>query len=539
MTGKKKRLAIIGAGPSGLITLKYAVETLPDWEIVCFEKQNGYHGAWGTTHPEFVSTSSKYTTQFACFQKFPLTLRSNPNEPEDFFRGNEYGDYLEAFVREFQLAPAIKLKHEVQAVEFAPHGDSEFAWKVRVGDLDSHQTATESFTHVVIACGLANRMRPIHSNLETATTADNVDSITGKTVVVCGGGESAVDLAQRLCQPARNNRVYLSLRSGVRVSPRYHPIKNIPSDFLRTRLMLSIHEDIRNFVGGAFVEFRIRYDRLLQRLFPSRERQTLSPQAVRARRARWNLRINSRAKGKLFNMFHNKSDEFLTSIAEYRLGVLGPAVDESHQRFLSFDRTEHMDLQADLVVNATGYQSNLAELTGQAVQLSDFYLGLMHTQHTTLYCVGYARPIIGNIPTIAEMQARYVVGLISGKLPRPKELTELHANERTWLAERYPAINVNQVYPADMIPYCDRLARAIGCYPQSGDFGTWGKWLSFWLSPATTSQYRQDDSDLPASSVFAPKLIVALLLLVKLFDLPYRFAKTALQKPYPSKEPGS
>jgi len=528
MTSRKKRLAIIGAGPSGLITLKYALDRLPDWDIDCFEKQDDYNGAWGKTHPKFVSTSTKYTTQFACFQKFDLNLRKNQNEAEEFFRADEYGHYLNEFVQEFQLAPVVRLQHNVLSVEFDSDSKDGLAWIVRVEDLPSQQTTTERFTHVVIACGLANKIRPIHSSLGAAITTDDTESITGKTVVVCGGGESAVDLAERLCQPERKNRVYLSLRSGVRVSPRYHPIKNIPSDFLRTRLMLSIHEDIRNFVGGSFVEFRIRYDRLLSRLFPSREQQSLSPKAVRSRRAKWNLRINSRAKGKLFNMFHNKSDDFLTSIAEQRLHVLGPAVDSSHQQYASFNSTEQIDLQADLVVNATGYQSNLAELTGDAVRLDEFYLGIMHKVHPTLYCVGYARPIIGNIPTVAEMQARYVVGMLAGEYTRSADLLNLHYQERELLAERYPAINIDQVYPVDMIPYCDRLARAMDCYPKLGEFGSWRKWLSFWLSPATTNQYRKEEVGLTKTPVFAPRVIVLLLLLVKLADLPYKLCKAAL-----------
>ena len=41
----KKRLAIIGAGSSGLVTLKYALDLLPDWEVTCFEKGNDVRGS--------------------------------------------------------------------------------------------------------------------------------------------------------------------------------------------------------------------------------------------------------------------------------------------------------------------------------------------------------------------------------------------------------------------------------------------------------------------------------------------------------------
>ncbi len=96
-----------------------------------------------------------------------------------------------------------------------------------------------------------------------------LDHIHDRRIVVLGGGESAVDYAVRLSRPQLRNKVYLSLASGIRVSPRYHPIRGVPSDFLRNRLMLSIHADMRNWIGQRFVEARIQYQELFQRWFPS------------------------------------------------------------------------------------------------------------------------------------------------------------------------------------------------------------------------------------------------------------------------------
>ena len=90
-----KRLAIIGAGCSGLVTLKLARERLPDWEIVCFEKDGTTVGRWGNPYPNFVSTSTKYTTQFACHRKWDSS--SDPARRQakgDFFHTDEFGRYL-------------------------------------------------------------------------------------------------------------------------------------------------------------------------------------------------------------------------------------------------------------------------------------------------------------------------------------------------------------------------------------------------------------------------------------------------------------
>ena len=75
-----KRLAIIGCGSSGLITLKLAIDSLPDWEIRCFEKSGSIVGCWGKPHPSFVSTSTKFTTQFACHAQHDATVNGDGSE---------------------------------------------------------------------------------------------------------------------------------------------------------------------------------------------------------------------------------------------------------------------------------------------------------------------------------------------------------------------------------------------------------------------------------------------------------------------------
>jgi len=156
------------------------------------------------------------------------------------------------FTEHFGLADHIRFEHEVTGV--IKEGDQWF-----VDYSDGRNSKTEKFDKVIIATGLANKLKPIHSSTASYDDLDDIKGLRNKTIVVLGGGESAVDIADRLSRTELDNQVHLSLRSGVRVSPRYHPIKNVPSDFLRTRLMMSAHEDIRNAIGQWFVEMRIGY----------------------------------------------------------------------------------------------------------------------------------------------------------------------------------------------------------------------------------------------------------------------------------------
>ena len=62
------KIAVIGAGCSGLVTLKYLLDSFPSNDVTCFEKSQSIRGCWGNQRPDFVSTSTKYTTQFSCFR---------------------------------------------------------------------------------------------------------------------------------------------------------------------------------------------------------------------------------------------------------------------------------------------------------------------------------------------------------------------------------------------------------------------------------------------------------------------------------------
>lgn len=523
---RKKRLAIIGGGSSGLICLKYALDRLPDWDIQCLEQSNRITGAWGNPYPGFVSTSTKYTTQFACHPVFDAEV--NPDggaSRSEFFRGGEYGEYLTQFAERWSLKQHIKLECRVENLRRADSG-----WVVTLHPAD-REPAEEHFDAVVICTGLAAKPKPIECDVRMLSAAElpRIDDISDQTIVVVGGGESAVDFANRLAQPERNNQVFLSLQSGIRVSPRYHPIRGVPSDFLRNRLMLSIHEDIRNWVGQRFVESRIRYQETFERIFPHKHPQ--APSGVidgdmQARRKEWTYKLTKAAKDDLFNMFHNKSDDFLNAVGEGRLRIVGPPVDRTFRRFREFDSDQELSISPDLVVPAIGYRNRLEEISGGQVKLADFFLACCHTTWPDLYLVGYARPVIGNIPSISEMQARFVTGLLSGEIARPGNLQDLHRIDLEKRRKKFSQLNLDVLFPVEMFPYCDELARLMGCFPTRRTLGSLRAWWRMQLTPATTIHYMREQSQPRAEStsapVYMPWPLILLLLALKPLDWAYR-----------------
>ncbi len=514
---KSKRLAIVGAGSSGLVTLKHAIDGLPGWDITCFEKSSRTIGVWGNPYSGFVSTSTKYTTQFSCFRKWDS--RADPARRAskgEFFHDDEYGRYLEEFVRHFDLAPYIRLNTSVSRAEKIADG-----WCLSIQDGSSHQ---ETFDRLIICTGLTATAKTLDSDIHCLRSFD--DPVENKTVVVFGGGESAADVAHRLARPALGNTVYLSLKNGIRVSPRYHPIRGVPSDFLRNRLLLSIPQNLRNAIGQKFVEARIRHQERFERWFKSDAPPPAMPSSTTEKRKHWDEKLTARAKDELFNTFHTKSDDFLDDVAEDRIRIIGPPVDDGYRRYFDFDGSYHLDLEPDALCPMIGYVPSFAPMFDNTIQVCDFHLGCLHIVHDDLFLIGHARPIIGNIPTISEMQARFVVSAIAGKTPRPAGIAALHTAERHRMDRDFPNLNTTSIHPVEMFPYCDHLARMMGTYPTLRKTGSLKRWLKIQLSPASTNHYLDNDfnpEETDALIIHTPFILTLLLVLIKALEMPLQW----------------
>lgn len=475
---------------------------------------------WGNQRPDFVSTSTKYTTQFSCFRKWDAGVASEQNY-EEFYRGAEFGDYLEEFAAHFKLRERIRFGVELRHIE-----RTEGLWALDL--VEDGKQARVKFDAVFICTGLANQKVPLVSS--TIPVTDNPEGIRDKTVVVVGGGESASDVANHLAKREQDNRVYLSLRSGIRVSPRYHPIRGVPSDFLRNRLLLSFGKGARNWVGERFVTFRIRFDKTLAAWFPHLQRARRSRgEEARALRREWDLKLKARAKGGLFNVFHNKSDDFLDAVAERRLEIIGPPADETWTEYFDFERTSTLRLTPDLLLFSTGYASRLGDLSGGRLHLRDFFLGCVHADLPSLFLIGFARPIIGNIPSISEMQAMYAVGTLAGRYALPGDVKQAQARMWEALCAEYPAINTENVYPVEHFMYCDMLAREMGMMPTFGNVRSLWRWWKIQVTPISTFHYLDEYFDggaLDRQKVYMPPLLVGFLALMRVLGTPLRWMRS-------------
>ena len=235
------------------------------------------------------------------------------------------------------------------------------------------------------------------------------------------------------------------------------------------------------------------------------------------------MRLTMAAKDDLFNMFHNKSDDFLEAVGQGRITIVGAANNDTWSEFEPFDSNEELvSFEPDLLVPAIGFQSTLEHLTGGRRSVGEFYLGCSHVEEPGLFLVGFARPIIGNIPTISEMQARYVCGQIAGKFPRDVNIDGLHALDRQHRQARFGQVDSNAVYPVEMFPYCDRLALLMGLKPGPRFWEAPITWWRTKVCPASTMHYfhkaDSNDNDLQMTQRYMPIALVLFVILMKPVD---------------------
>lgn len=189
------RVAIIGAGPGGLIAARYLQSE--GFEPVLFEQAPLPGGQWSGdaicsgVWPSMRTNTSRVLTQFSDLPHAP-GLAVYPSN-------REIGDYLQRFADRFGLSAQMRLRTEVREVAAVRGG-----WAVRHS---AH--GAEIFEKVVVACGRFQHARiPEVPGLASFSGSEGVahtnaykhpERYRGKHVLVAGCAISALEIASDLC----------------------------------------------------------------------------------------------------------------------------------------------------------------------------------------------------------------------------------------------------------------------------------------------------------------------------------------------------
>lgn len=116
----ERKIAIIGAGVSGLLACKYTLEN--GFKPIVFEARSGIGGVWSQT---IESTKLQTPKSFYQFSDFAW-----PNSvTETFPDHNKVMEYLQAYAAHFNLFPSIKFDTKVTCIDrLVPSDEDEHSW---------------------------------------------------------------------------------------------------------------------------------------------------------------------------------------------------------------------------------------------------------------------------------------------------------------------------------------------------------------------------------------------------------------------------
>lgn len=234
-----RRVAVIGAGPSGLVTAKYLLAD--GFQVVVFEESNKIGGTFvNKVYDNTRLVSSKYLTAFS-----DLRMPKNyPNHPT----ADKYVTYLESYAEEFHIKHLIKFDCTVVLVSDDHDGDDKDSKGYVVKYRHNENVTTERFDLVAVCSGLHNvphvpelpnqkkfKGRIIHSSIyKDPSIFDN------QRVLICGSGETAMDIAYRAVH-SPGSKVAMNVRRGFLSIPHTLP-NDRPLDVFITNWLEHSHE---------------------------------------------------------------------------------------------------------------------------------------------------------------------------------------------------------------------------------------------------------------------------------------------------------
>ena len=164
-----KRVAILGAGASGLVAMKCCVDEglVP----VCFEKTSEIGGLWNYTETSdeglacvMKSTVINTSKEMMCYSDYPI-----PADFPNYMHNTKVYEYFQMYAKEFKLFDYIQFQHEVLSVRRAPDFATSGEWAVEYRNLKSadKEPVVERFQGVLLCTGHhAEKRMPKFEGLE-------------------------------------------------------------------------------------------------------------------------------------------------------------------------------------------------------------------------------------------------------------------------------------------------------------------------------------------------------------------------------------
>ncbi|KAE9555224.1 hypothetical protein FO519_001574 [Halicephalobus sp. NKZ332] len=452
----KKRVAIIGAGASGLPAIHHAL--LYNVEPVCFELTDNLGGLWRYKEGErningihlssvmksTVINTSKEMGAYSDFLPSP--------EAANYMHHTELLKYFESYADHYNLRSYIRFNHCVTKIERAGDYTRTGQWKVTFIDNDKNEL-TEVFDGVLLATGhhaTPNIPDPwpgqnkFKGRISHSHDYRDHSGFENKVVAAVGIGNSGGDVCVELSRVCK--QVYLVTRRGTWLRRRLVN-EGFPGDGLISRFSLNI----------IFKVFPLSY---------------LNRKAERDTSTWFNHEIYGlKPKFPILSAHPTVNDELPNRLANGTVKVK-PNIKEFTEEGIIFEDGSVVD-HVDEVVLSTGYWFDFplvenGKLIPVQKNVADLFMNMYSpnlSDHNSLAILGLVQPV-GAIMPISELQSRVFYSVLTGntKLPNKENMLKEIAHRRKLLHQRYVE-SPRHTIQVDPIIFMDDLAGLIGCRP--------------------------------------------------------------------------
>ncbi|XP_046562089.1 flavin-containing monooxygenase 5-like [Haliotis rubra] len=471
-----KRVAIIGAGCSGLIAIKCCLEE--NLQPFCFERTDEIGGLWNFTEKicedqacVMKSTVINTSKELMCFSDFPI-----PKEFPNFMHNTQVWQYFKMYADAFNLTKHIQYNKEILAVKKSSDYEQTGRWDLQIRDHKTGSDETQVFDAVMVCTGHhASKNVPHFTGQEDFQgkilhSHDYKDwtGYVGKRIVVIGVGNSGGDVAVEL---SRVGKVFLSTRRGTWVLNRI-ATNGIPGDFLlNTRWFNTIRhampeETLSNILKKPLNK---RFDHELYSLMP---------------------------KHSVFAQHPTVNDDMPNRIATGSLKIKADIKRFTKTGVEFIDGTVEDDI--DVIILATGYKFGFPFMDESVINVQNNkvkmfkYMFPPDLPKQTLVVIGCFQPL-GAIMPLAELQCRLATRVFKGicSLPSKYEMWADIGKKEANMAARYVESQRHTIQ-VDYVDFMDELSELVGCRPNIGRLFLTDPQLGLkcFFGPTTPYQFR-------------------------------------------------
>nr|XP_033817835.1 dimethylaniline monooxygenase [N-oxide-forming] 5-like isoform X2 [Geotrypetes seraphini] len=386
-----KRVAVIGAGASGLVSIKCCLDE--GLEPTCFERTDDIGGLWKFKEAPEEGRASIYRSviintskEMMCFSDFPI-----PDDYPNYMHNSKILEYFRIYAKHFNLLKYIHFKTLVRSIRKRPDFSQTGQWDV-VTEADGKQEST-IFDAILVCSGHhTDPHLPLASfpGIETfkgqyfhSRDYKNPEEFQGKRIIVIGIGNSGGDISVELSRTAQ--QVFLSTRHGSWILNRVADY-GYPIDLLgTTRFLNAMKHTLPSSLVNWMAELKLnrRFDH-----------------------ANYGLKPQHR----IFSQHPMVNDDLPNRILSGTV-LVKPNVKKFTETAAIFDDGT-VEENIDVVVFATGYNFAFPFFDESVIQVHSNQVSLYKyifppdLEKPTVAVIGLIQPL-GAIMPISELQARW------------------------------------------------------------------------------------------------------------------------------------